>query len=171
MTFATPHSALAHRASGRLPNRHRRRGRAAVTAVWAYTTGFGVLLLAGLLLIIFGFEALDSPFVVIVSTIMPLSLSLGSGVGISDRVANVIYLVFAVAGLTAVTLTRLFWPGKLATITLAIVHGIAGLIIFILPIVLGASQVVPWGFALVGAGRRFDRIRRAAAFLFKGGQA
>ncbi|MCC6601918.1 MAG: hypothetical protein IT327_01845 [Anaerolineae bacterium] len=35
---------------------------------------------------------------------------------------------------------------------LAFVHGIAGLIIFILPIVLGANQAVPWGFALVGVG-------------------
>lgn len=121
------------------------------TAVWAYTTGFGVLLLAGLLLIIFGFEALDSPFVVIVSTIMPLSLSLGL---VWEFVAawRVIYFVFMVTGLTVVALTRLLWPGKVATLILAFVHGIAGLIIFILPIVLGANQAVPWGFALVGVG-------------------
>ena len=120
-------------------------------SVWSYTIGFGVLLLAGLLLIIFGFEALDSPYIVIVSTIIPLSLSLGL---VWEFLPGwrTIYLVFAAAGLTAVTLTRLFWPGKLATITLAIVHGIAGLIIFILPIALSASQVVPWGFALVGLG-------------------
>jgi len=45
----------------------------------AYTIAFGVLLVAGLLLIILGFEALDSPLVVIVSTIIPLSLSLEIG--------------------------------------------------------------------------------------------
>lgn len=120
-------------------------------AVWAYTTGFGVLLLAGLLLIIFGFEALDSPFVVIVSTIMPLSLSLGL---VWEFVAawRVIYFVFVVMGLTAVALTRLLWLGKVATLILAFVHGVAGLIIFILPIVLSANQAVPWGFALVGVG-------------------
>lgn len=120
-------------------------------SVWAFTIGFGVLLLAGLLLIIFGFEALDSPYVVIVSTIIPLSLSLGL---VWEFLTGwrTAYLVFAVAGLTAVTLTRLFWPGKLATITLAFIHGIAGLIIFILPIALSASQAVPWGFALVGLG-------------------
>ena len=43
----------------------------------AYTIAFGVLLLAALLLIILGFEALDSPVVVIVSTIIPLALALG----------------------------------------------------------------------------------------------
>lgn len=120
-------------------------------SVGAYTIGFGVLLLAGLLLIIFGFEVLDSAYVVIVSTLIPLSLSLGL---VWEFMAGwrLVYLVFVVAGLTAVTLTRLFWPGKLATITLAFVHGIAGLIIFILPIVLSANGTVPWGFALVGMG-------------------
>ena len=43
----------------------------------AYTIAFGILLVAGLLLIILGFDVLDSPIVVIVSTIIPLSLSLG----------------------------------------------------------------------------------------------
>ncbi|MFO7584830.1 MAG: hypothetical protein R6W69_08880, partial [Anaerolineales bacterium] len=45
--------------------------------VIAYTLGFGVLLVAGLLLIILGFEILDSPAVVIISTLIPLSLALG----------------------------------------------------------------------------------------------
>ncbi|MCB9442619.1 MAG: hypothetical protein H6669_00165 [Ardenticatenaceae bacterium] len=45
-------------------------------AMWAYTIAFGVLLVAGLLLIIMGFDILDSPLVVIVTTIIPLSLSL-----------------------------------------------------------------------------------------------
>ena len=120
-------------------------------SVVAYTISFGVLLLAGLLLIIFGFEALDSPYVVIVSTIIPLSLSLGL---VWEFLSGwrTVYLVFVVAGLTAVALTRLFWPGKGATFTLAFVHGIAGLIIFSLPIVLSVSQTTPWGFALVGLG-------------------
>lgn len=43
----------------------------------AYTVAFGVLLVAGLLIIILGFEVFQSSIVVIVSTITPLSLSLG----------------------------------------------------------------------------------------------
>ena len=43
-----------------------------------YTIAFGVLLVAGLLIIILGFEILDNPVVVIVSTIIPLMLSLGT---------------------------------------------------------------------------------------------
>lgn len=43
----------------------------------AYSTAFGVLLVAGLLLLILGFEVLDSPIVVMISTIIPLSIATG----------------------------------------------------------------------------------------------
>lgn len=39
-------------------------------AAWSYTIPFGVLLVAGLLMFIMGFEVLDSPWMVIVSTII-----------------------------------------------------------------------------------------------------
>lgn len=120
-------------------------------AVWAYTIGFGVLLLAGLLLIILGFAVLDSPLVVIVSTIIPLTLSLGL-IWEYAPAWRVFYLVFVVMGLTAVTLTRLKMSGKAATITLAVVHGVAGLLIFGLPILLSLQGQTPPGFALVGVG-------------------
>ena len=46
-------------------------------AIICYTIAFGVLLVACLLIIILGYEVLDSPLVLIVSTIIPLSISLG----------------------------------------------------------------------------------------------
>jgi hypothetical protein len=46
-------------------------------AVTSYTIAFGVLLVASLILIILGFEALESPLVVAVAALIPLSLSLG----------------------------------------------------------------------------------------------
>lgn len=118
----------------------------------AYTVAFGVLLVAGLLLIILGFDALDSPIVVVVATIIPLSLSLGL---VWEHLASFRtgYLVFAMLGFLAILLTR-FLPlrGKLPTIVLAVVHGIAGLTIFLLPIVLAATGAARPGFALVGVG-------------------
>ena len=117
----------------------------------AYTIAFGVLLVAGLILIILGFETLDSPIVVIISTIIPLSLSLGLVWEHLPHWQNS-YLVFAMIGFLAIILTRLITKGKLATIVLAIVHGIAGMIIFLLPIILSLSGLTNPGFALVGVG-------------------
>ena len=117
----------------------------------AYTIAFGILLVAGLILIILGFETLDSPIVVIISTIIPLSLSLGLVWEHLPYWQNG-YLVFAMVGFLAIILTRLITKGKLATIVLAIVHGIAGMIIFLLPIILSLSGRMNPGFALVGVG-------------------
>lgn len=120
--------------------------------VLAYTIGFGVLLVACLLLIILGLEVLESPVVVIISTAIPLSLSLGL-VWEHLPAWRISYLVFAVAGFLAIALTRsLPLKGRLPIIILAIVHGVAGMVIFILPSVLAAQGITRPGFALVGLG-------------------
>jgi hypothetical protein len=118
----------------------------------AYTIAFGVLLVAGLLMIILGFEVLDSPLVVIVSTVIPLSLSLGL---VWQHLPSwrIPYLVFVILGFLAILLTRLLpVKGKLPTILLAVIHGVAGMLIFLLPSILAAQGVERPGFALVGLG-------------------
>ncbi|MCJ7435911.1 MAG: hypothetical protein MUO77_20725 [Anaerolineales bacterium] len=118
----------------------------------AYTIAFGVLLVAGLLLIILGFEVLDSPIVVIVSTVIPLSLSLGL---VWEHLASFrnSYLIFAIGGFLAIMVTRaLPMPGQLPTIVLTTIHGIAGMVIFLLPSILAANGTTRPGFALVGLG-------------------
>ena len=117
-----------------------------------YTIAFGVLLVAGLLIIILGFEVLDSPLVVIVSTIIPLTLSLGL---VWQHLASfrVLYLVFVIIGFLAIVITRSFpMASKLPTIVLAFVHGVAGLTIFLLPIILSMQGQVNPLFSLVGIG-------------------
>ncbi|MBI5932103.1 MAG: hypothetical protein HY867_00230 [Chloroflexi bacterium] len=118
----------------------------------AYTIGFGILLVAGLLLIILGFDVLDSPIVVIVSTIIPLTISLGL---VWEHLASLrtSYLVFAIAGFLAVLATRAIpIKNKLPTLVIAIVHGISGMTIFLLPSILAADGSMRPAFALVGLG-------------------
>jgi len=118
----------------------------------AYTIAFGVLLVAGLLIIILGFEVLDSPVVVIVSTIIPLTLSLGL---VWQHLATfrTLYLIFVIIGFLAIAITRLFpMPSKLPTIVLAIVHGAAGMTIFLLSIILSMQGQTNPLFSLVGIG-------------------
>jgi hypothetical protein len=118
----------------------------------AYTIGFGVLLVAALLMIILGYEVLDSPVVAVVSSIIPLSLSLGL-VWEYGEAWRIPYLIFTILGFLAVIITRVLpIPGKLPTIILAVVHGIAGLVLFLLPTVLAAQGATNPGFALVGLG-------------------
>ena len=118
----------------------------------AYTIAFGVLLVAGLLLIILGFDILDSPVVVIVSTVIPLAISTGL---VYQHLASfrTPYLLFAIIGFLAVTFTRsIQMQNKLPVFTIAIVHGIAGMTIFLLPIITSIQGKTDPLFALVGIG-------------------
>ena len=117
----------------------------------AFTIAFGILLVAGLLLIILGFSVLESPIVVILSTIIPLSLSLGL-VWEYFPAWKIGYLVFALVGLTAVIITRTSTKGKGAVITLATVHGVAGVLITFVPFILSINGTTSGRFAFVGVG-------------------
>ena len=97
-------------------------GLAAIT-LWAYTIAFGVLLIAGLLLIIMGFEILESPLVVIVSTLIPLSLSLGL---VWEYLPDwrVPYLIFVIVGFLAVVALIRRKPNGYRNTIIALVAGL-----------------------------------------------
>ena len=120
-------------------------------AMSAYTVSFGVLLVAGLLLIILGFDILDSPLVVIISTIIPLSLSLGLVYEYLPSWGN-IYTIFVIIGFLLVIYSRYKMTSKLAFIPIAFVHGVSGMIIFLLPIIYSIQGKTPNEFVWVGIG-------------------
>jgi len=120
-------------------------------AVMSFTVAFGILLLACLLLVIFGFGILDSSLVLIVSSIIPISLSLGL---VAEHLSNItpFYVVFSTFGVVAVAVTRYVATSRITTLVLIVVHGVAGLIIFISPILLSLGGEMPAGYAFVGIG-------------------
>lgn len=136
----------------------------------AYSTAFGVLLLAGLLLLILGFEVLDSPIVVMVSTIIPLSLATGL-VWQHLSYYRITYLAFAIIGLLAIVITRtLPIKNRLPLFALMIVHGIAGLTIILLPIRLVFSGLASSGFLLISVGGALIGLGGILLALLKGGK-
>lgn len=120
------------------------------TVLW-YTIGFGVLLVACLLLIIFGFDILDSPWVVAIAAILPISIATGL---VSEYLSEfeIACLAFGALGVLLILLSRFLLPIKLATIILAFVHGIAGLLIVILPVWITSQGKAGIGFVLVSLG-------------------
>jgi hypothetical protein len=138
-------------------------------ALVANTVGFGVLLVAGLLLIIFGFEILDSSPVVVVSALIPLSLSVSLVAQYSNELSSY-YLAFAVIGLLVILVTRYRAPGRVATVVLACVHGIAGIIITFLPFVLSLRGISAPGFAFVGVGGTLIGVGGLLLALLRGGR-
>jgi hypothetical protein len=120
-------------------------------AMVCYTIAFGVLMVASLLLIILGMNILENPAVVVVSTCIPLSLSLGL---VSELVpaAKIGYLIFVIVGFLGVLLGRFLQPKRFASLILSIVHGVAGLLIFGLPILFTLNGSMPTRFLWVGVG-------------------
>lgn len=137
-------------------------------ALSAYTVAFGVLLVADLLLIILGFEVLGAPAVSIVATTIPLGLAVGL---IAQYLPEYRFISFILAaiGFLVVLLTRLFRPGRSAALAVAVVHGIAGLIIFSLPFILSLIGRAPPGFALVGIGGGLIGIAGLLLYFLKAG--
>lgn len=141
-----------------------------------YIISFAVLLVAGLLLIIFGYDALNSPYVVIVAVLIPAGLSLGLVTQFYTKYEKP-YLIFVLIGLIAIAISRLTGnstsgsTSPLATITLIIVHTAAGLLIFILPILAVSKKRAPVGFIGVTIGGTLIGLGGIAlAFLKTGNQ-
>jgi len=135
-----------------------------------YMIGFGVLLVAGLLLIAFTYAALENPLVVIVAVLIPAGISLGL-VGEFLPQYEKRYLTFALIGLVLITITRFTGPAGLATVVLVIVHSVAGLLIFGLPLWAVKQNKAPSGFELVTVGGTLIGLGGIAlAFLKTGGQ-
>jgi len=135
-----------------------------------YSIGFGTLLVASLLLVILGYDALLNSSVAIISTLIPLSLSCGL---IWDYAAHirVAYFVFAILGLLAISISRLLFSGKSPNIVLALVHGVAGFIIFTVPIYAYLQSLVPLIFLWVSIGGGFVGIGGSMLYLLKSGNS
>lgn len=124
----------------------------------SYIIGFAVLLVAGLLLIALTYSVLASPLVVIVAALIPLGIATGL---VGEFLPNYGkgYLIFAVVGFLTLAVTRLAAMGPIATVTLILVHTVAGLTIVLAPILATRQGKAPSGFlgvtvggALIGVG-------------------
>jgi len=131
-----------------------------------YILGFVVLLVSGLLLIFLGWDILASPYVLTVATLIPLGISLGIANQFFPEWKK-LFAWFALIGFLAIAVTSI---GGMAFKKLAvpIFHGVAGLVIFLGPILTKKALKGFWwvgiGGALIGVGGI------ALAFLTAGSQ-
>ena len=116
-----------------------------------YIISFAVLLVAGLLLIVFGWGALANPLVAVVATLIPLGLSMGLVAEFYQKYAKG-YLIFAIIGLVVIIITRFAQVGGFAIFVYALVHSIAGLLVFLLPILAIKTKKAPGSFIMVTVG-------------------
>ena len=117
-----------------------------------YIISFLVLLVAGLLLIIFGWDALGNNFVAVVAGLIPFTLATGLVCEYHKDKAK-LFVILMLIGLILITWTR--YAGgmdTLAKIVYPVFHAIAGLTIFFLPILLVKAGKVKSQFIWVTVG-------------------
>jgi hypothetical protein len=119
-----------------------------------YMISFTVLLVSGLLLIIFGWEILPRPEIIVVTSLIPLALSVGLVCEFYKESLGKPYKIFALLGLISIILTRFIpdIPRVSQIASIATVHTIAGITIFIIPILAVKAGKAPKGFLFVTVG-------------------
>ncbi|MCP4415182.1 MAG: hypothetical protein GY805_01075 [Chloroflexi bacterium] len=132
-----------------------------------YIEGFLVLFISGVLLIFGGWGLLDSPYVLTVATLIPLSITMGLMNQFLPKYKK-LYSWFALLGLLAIAVTSI---GDMDAKAFAVpfFHGISGMIIFLLPIYRDVKKEAPKGFWLVGIGGMLIGIGGIALAFYKAG--
>jgi len=133
-----------------------------------YIISFAVLLVAGLLLIFFGWAALGNDLVAIVAGLIPFGLATGLIAEFYPK-SEKPYLAVMVVGLVLITITRFVAPG-LGKVVLPVFHSIAGITIFILPLLAVNQKKVKGSFALVTVGGTLIGLGGIALAFLKGGK-
>ena len=115
-----------------------------------YILGFLVLLISGLLLIIMGYDILASPYILTVASLIPLGLAMGLMNQFYPGIKK-IFSWFALVGLIAIAATSIA-GSPLRSIAVSVFHGVAGLILFLVPIKADVDGKAAKGFWWVGIG-------------------
>ncbi len=134
-----------------------------------YMLGFVVLLVSGILLIFGGWGLLDSPYVLTVATLIPLGISMGLMNQFLPEYKKT-FSWFALFGLLTIAITSIGGMA-LKSVAVPLFHGVAGLIIFGLPLYLcfGAKTALK-GFGAVGIGGFLIGVGGIALAFYKAGK-
>jgi len=116
-----------------------------------YMISFAVLLVAGLLLIFFGWKALGNDLVAIVAGLIPFGLAVGLVSRFYDKFTKNFMLILVV-GLVLIAITRFANLITLGKIVYPLFHAIAGLTIFFVPLIVVKKGQMKNAFAFVTLG-------------------
>jgi hypothetical protein len=141
-----------------------------------YIPGFAVLFVSGVLLIFLGYQILGlggsalSPYILPIASLIPLCIS----IGIVEQYYTDFkkpYKWVALIGFLAIAITSIAGFAAMKKITVPLFHTIAGLVIFLGPILAAKNGKAPKGFIWVGIGGMLIGIGGIAlAFLTTGSQ-
>ncbi len=115
-----------------------------------YTVSFGVLLLACILLLLMGFEIMENNYVAIITSLIPITLSLGLA---TDKLEQPqIFIAVIGIGFFIAMVLRLSGKNKISALSLGGIHFLAGIVIFLLPLFLFFSGKASYNILAISFG-------------------
>jgi len=136
-----------------------------------YTISFGLLFLACLLLLLMGFEIMENNYIAIISSLIPITLSLGL---VTDKLdSSTMYSVLISVSFIIAVVLRLFSSGNIASLSLGAIHFLSGSVIFFLPIILFLTDkaeiqilMISFGGIIIGSGGMLLGLLKAGKSFF-----
>jgi len=107
--------------------------------VFYYTVSFGTILLMSILSMLFGFELLRNELIMSFSALIPSGLTLGLVYQFLPEL-HLIYLFISIMGLLVIIYSVHFAVEKVKVTVIATVHGLSGMILVILPLILFINE-------------------------------
>lgn len=137
--------------------------------IFYFTVAFGVLLLASLLLLLMGFEIMENNYVAVIAALIPITLSLGM---INNRLPeyHFLYAIIIGLGFLVAIYLRFYGAEKIASLSFGIIHGVSGMFIFFIPIVLLLSSSIELQYGFVSLGGVFIGLGGMLLAFVKGGK-
>ncbi|HGY54207.1 MAG TPA: hypothetical protein ENK44_00765 [Caldithrix abyssi] len=116
-----------------------------------FTLGFGIILLSALLILLMGYDILENPVVSVIATVLPVSFALGL---VNEYLPDWHTLIFGLtaAGILLMIILKYSRQSRWSVFILIPLHGLSGLIIFVLPFYLAITGYKNLWFMLVGIG-------------------
>ncbi len=134
-----------------------------------FILSFLVLLVAGLILIFSGWDALANNFVAVVAGLIPFGLATGL-IAKHYKKNELWYAILMLIGLILITYTRYAGAEKLGKIVYPIFHAIAGLTIFFVPIILKMKEKVSSNYLFITVGGTLIGLGGIALAFLKAGK-
>lgn len=116
-----------------------------------FTVSFGILLLACILLLLMGFEIMENSFVAVITSLIPLTFSLGM---IENKIQeyHTPYLVFIIIGFLISIYFRFYGNGRFASLSLGLIYGVSGIVILLLPVAFILQSEISTTYIFISIG-------------------
>lgn len=141
----------------------------AAISITYFTYSYGIFLVSSLLMMLMGVDIIEHDVAALIATTLPLGFSLGL-IAEYFSAYHIVYLVLLVILFICLVILRLKQRSKLALIFQILLHGLSGMVLFTIPIILVIGDVENVVVLWISCGTGFIALGGMSLALLKSGK-